>query len=166
MSSRYVYSATTAGQAYEAVSRAREAGLGDKEISLIARSDIELDAIPDELKSAETDLVPAAARGAGYGAVGGALAGLAAAVFPPVGVTIAGAMIGGGTIGAMVGSWSSALAGSTVPDPVRRQFESRIEAGQVLVVIDAGEPVQARLAPLFAEAGLERLLYEPGAAPA
>lgn len=162
MTHKRVYSATTGEQVVRAVDLARASGLDENEISLIARSDIELEAIPDSFKSAETDLVPAAARGAGYGAVAGTLAGLAAAVFPPLGLTVAGAMLGGGAAGALVGSWASALVGASLPDPVRRQFESEIEAGRILVVIDADDEHQAMLAPQFADAGLKRLEYEDG----
>lgn len=166
MTSKHVYSASTDEQVVRAVALAQGAGLGEESISLIARADIELESIPDELKTAETDLMPAAARGAGYGAAAGTLAGLAAAVFPPLGLTVAGAMLGGGAAGALVGSWSSALVGASMPDPVRRQFENEIEAGRILVVIDTDEIKHAELAPAFAEAGLTRLLYEPAAADA
>jgi hypothetical protein len=160
MTQKRVYSAALGEQVVRAVDLARGIGLDEEEISLIARSDIELQAIPDEFKSAQTDMLPAAARGAGYGAVAGTLAGLAAAVFPPLGLTLAGAMLGGGAAGAVVGSWASALVGSSLPDPVRRQFEAEIEAGRILVVIDADEEQQAQLAPGFAEIGLTRLEYE------
>lgn len=166
MTSKHVYSAATDEQVVRAVQLAQGAGLGEESISLIARADIELESIPDDLKTAETDLMPAAARGAGYGAAAGTLAGLAAAVFPPLGLTVAGAMLGGGAAGALVGSWSSALVGASMPDPVRRQFENEIEAGRILVVIDTDEIKHAELAPAFAEAGLTRLLYEPAAADA
>ena len=164
MTSKHVYIAASDDQVVRAVELAHQAGLDEESISLIARADIEIQSSPDDLKSAETDLMPAVARGAGYGAAAGTLAGLAAAVFPPLGLTIAGAMLGGGAVGALVGSWSSALIGASLPDPVRRQFESEIEAGRILVVIDADEQTQALLAPGLAEAGLSRLLYEPAAA--
>lgn len=68
----------------------------------------------------------------------GLLAGLVAVAFPPLGVTLAGAAIM--TVGgALVGTWASALVGSSVPDPIRRKFETEIEAGKILLVIDAEE---------------------------
>ena len=39
-----------------------------------------------------------------------------------------------------VGTWVSALLGSTVDDPVRRKFEGEIKAGRILVVLDAEDP--------------------------
>src|SRR5690606_2114812 len=132
MTHRRVFSAASIATAAEAVGIVRAAGIPDSGISLVARADIELDTIPDDLKLAETDFLPAAARGAGYGAVAGMLAGLAAAIVPPLGLTVAGAMIGGGAAGLLVGSWASALVGSSIPEPVRRHFENEIEAGRIL----------------------------------
>jgi hypothetical protein len=39
-------------------------------------------------------------------------------------------------VGAAVGSWSAALMGTTVENPVRRKFEDEIKAGRILVVVD------------------------------
>lgn len=154
MTQRRIFSASSVKQATDAVAIAREAGAPSEGLSLVARADIELESIPDELKQAETDMKSAALRGAGMGAVAGTLAGLVAATFPPLGLTLAGAMIGGGAAGTLVGSWSSALVGASIPEPVRRRFEDEIEAGRILVVVDADEELQSALAPRLAEAGL------------
>lgn len=42
----------------------REVGVDNDDLSLIARANIELQAIPDERKEARTDFLPAALRGA------------------------------------------------------------------------------------------------------
>lgn len=118
---------------------ARHAGLDDHDLALIARSDIELEGIPDRRKLAATDFVPAALRGAATGGAVGLLGGVVAVAFPPLGVTLAGAAalaLGG----AAVGSWTAALIGTTVEDPVRRKFEDEIEAGRILLVIDGKDP--------------------------
>ena len=41
-----------------------------------------------------------------------------------------------GALGGIAGTWSSALIGSALPDPVRRRFEEEIAAGRILVVVD------------------------------
>lgn len=60
----------------------------------------------------------------------------------------------------MVGSLSSALLGATVPDPVRQQFDEEIQAGRVLVVLDAEQPVLDAAGDALAALGLRRLPYE------
>jgi hypothetical protein len=66
--------------------------------------------------------------------------------------------------GALVGSWSSALVGATVPDPVRRNFEEEIEAGRVLVVIEGEAPQLDAADAALRSAGATALPYESAAA--
>ncbi|HZH42760.1 MAG TPA: hypothetical protein VEY50_01560 [Lysobacter sp.] len=138
MKHRRVYSTPNVSSARSAVEAARQAGIGQECIALVARSDIELDSIPDRHKEADTDFMPAAIRGAAWGGGAGLLAGLVAVVATPLGLTLAGAAITG-LVGAMIGTWASALAGSTLPDPVRQKFDDEIKAGRILLVIDGEE---------------------------
>lgn len=146
MKMRHVFSVADLATAAKALSAARQAGALDDEISLIARSDIEIQSIPDARIDVSSDMVPAAMKGMAGGAATGFIAGLAAMAFPPLGITIAGAALAG-MAGAAVGGWSSALIGSSVENPVRRRFEDEIQAGQILVVIDSPEE---RIAPITA----------------
>src|SRR5690606_6729614 len=157
VSRRRIHSAPDLASAEQAIAAARAAGIEDDALSLVARSDIEVLAIDDDMKQANTDMLPAAARGAGYGAAAGVLAGLAAATFPPLGLTLAGAMLGGGAAGALVGTWASAMVGASIPEPERRHYEAEIEAGRVLVVVDADDAQHAMLASRFAGLGLVHL---------
>ena len=159
MKIRHVFVTRDVIQARDALLALREQGVGVDDISLVARSDIELDRIPDELKEADTDFVPAAMRGMGIGGATGQLAGLAAVVFAPVGITLAGAAAIG-AMGALVGGWSSALMGSALPDPVRQQFDDEISAGRILLLVDAEPDVQPRLQLALAAVGARRLDYE------
>ena len=71
-----------------------------------------MDAVPDDLREAHTDMVPAALRGAAGGGAVGLVAGLIAVAVPPLGITLAGAGLMA-AVGALVGSWSSALVGGS-----------------------------------------------------
>lgn len=138
---------------------ARRAGVADDDVSLIARSDIELDAIPDDRKVVDGDFYPAAIRGVTGGAVFGLLAGIVAVVVPPIGLTLAG--VGVTTLaGAAVGGWATALAGSAVPDPVRREFEEDIAQGKILVVLDAEKEVLEQADSLVRESGARHLPFD------
>jgi hypothetical protein len=136
MKTRCVFSTPDLAAARAAMSAARQAGIPDNDISLIAREDIELQQIPDHLMVGRTDFYPAAARGAACGGGAGLLLGLIAVAVPPLGVTLA----GGAAIalaGAAVGCWTGALVGTDVPDAVHRKFKDEIDAGRILVIIDA-----------------------------
>ena len=159
MKIRHVFSSQDVAQARSAVVALREQGIEVDDISLVARSDIELDRIPDDLKEADTDFLPAAMRGMGIGGATGLLAGLAAVVFTPVGITLAGAAAVG-ALGALVGGWSSALMGSALPDPVRQQFDDEISAGRILVLVDAEPEDQPRVQAALEAVGAQRLDYE------
>lgn len=87
----------------------------------------------------------------GGGAIG-LLAGLVAVAIPPVGITVAG-VAGLAIAGALTGGWTGALAGASVPDPVRRKFQDEIEAGRILVVLDGGKDLLVRAEPALARAG-------------
>ena len=151
MKTRRIYASPNLAAAQAALAAARDTGIERDALSLIARSDIEMDA------------VPAALRGAAGGGAVGLVAGLIAVAVPPLGITLAGAGLMA-AVGALVGSWSSALVGATVPDPVRRQFEEAIEAGRILLVVDADEEALARADQAVIRAGAHPLPYEAATA--
>jgi hypothetical protein len=159
MKSRRVFSMPDVATAQAAMPVARKAGIEDADISLIARSDIELDEIPDHRKEGSSDFVPAALRGVVGGGATGLLAGLVAIAIPPIGITLAGAGAMG-IAGALVGSWAGALAGSAAPDPVRQKFEQEIEAGRVLLVIDGPADVLKDAESALAGAGATLLPFD------
>lgn len=159
MKTRHVFSTPDLDTAQAAMAAARQAGIDDDDLLLIARSDIELDSIPDGRKEADSDFIPAALRGAGYGGATGLLAGLVAVAVTPIGLTVAG--IGAVAVaGALVGCWASALVGSSLPDPVRRKFHDEIEAGRILLVIDATKDILDAAEAAITRSGATPLPYE------
>jgi hypothetical protein len=153
MKTRHVYSTLNLERARSAMRAARDAGIPDEDLSLIARSDIEMDKIPEERKDIRTDFTPAAIRGLAEGGATGVVAGLIAMAIPPLGVTLAGA-VGVAAAGALVGAWTNALMGASSPDPVRQKFEDEIEAGRILVVVDGdGEAAQRAEGAIIAAGG-------------
>ncbi|MEO7064007.1 MAG: hypothetical protein ABI082_09600 [Dokdonella sp.] len=159
MKMRHVFSTPDVATAKQAVAALRGVGIPDEDISLIARSDIEMETIPDKLQDATTDLVPAAIRGVGGGGAIGLVAGIAAIAVPAVGITIVG--VGLITLlGAAIGGWSTALAGSSFPNEVRRRFESEIDLGRVLVVVDAESAHLEAVDAACIHAGATQLPFE------
>lgn len=136
MKTRCVFSTPDLSAAQSAMHAARTAGVDDEDLSLIARKDIELDKIADHRLVEHNDSSPAAVRGIGLGGGTGLLLGLIAVSVPPLGLTLAG--VGAMAVaGAAMGAWTGALVGFDVPDAVSRAFEEQIEAGHILVVVDA-----------------------------
>lgn len=136
MKTRSVFSTPNLAAAQSAMQTARRAGVDDKDLSLIAREDIELDKIADHRLVDHNDSTPAAVRGIGLGGGTGLLLGLIAIAVPPLGLTLAG--VGAMTVaGAAMGAWTGALVGFDVPDAVSRNFQEQIKAGHILVVMDS-----------------------------
>lgn len=159
MKLRHVFSTPDMAGAIAAIDAALAAGVPDEDILLVARSDIEIDKVPQGRKQADTDMIPAALRGAGLGAGAGLLAGLAAVVIPALGVTMIGAAAAT-VAGAAVGSWSSALVGSSIPDPVRQKFHDEIDAGKILLVVDGEKELLDAAQPRIVSTGAVPLPYE------
>ena len=159
MKRKHVYLTDDLAEARSAVTAARHAGVLEDDIALVARNDIEMEVIPEDKRNASTDFVPAALKGAVGGGTVGLVAGLIAAAIPPLGVTLAGAAALA-AVGAIGGTWSSALMGSALPDPVRRRFESEIAAGRILVVIDMAEEDMAQVDAAVQASGAELLPFE------
>ena len=106
-------------------------------IHLIARSETTLDELPEAGISQKTDLVPALERGLAVGGSVGALAGLAALAFPPAGLVVAGgAVLFGALGGAGFGAWISGMIGVSLPNSRLERFESAIEDGMLLMMVD------------------------------
>ena len=74
MKIRHVYSTPNLTTAKAALAAARGEGISDADLLLVARSDIELECIPDDRIQAGSGMIPAAMRGAGYGGAAGLLA--------------------------------------------------------------------------------------------
>jgi len=159
MKTKHVYLAENLDEAAQAVGAARRAGIADDDIALIARHDIELDAIPEAMLDSRTDFAPAAMRGAAVGGATGLVAGLIAVAIPPIGMTLIGAAAVT-AVGALAGTWSSALMGSALPDPVRIKFEAEIESGRILLVIDGEDDALAAADAGIVAAGGARMPFE------
>jgi hypothetical protein len=158
---RYVYAFDSPRAACGAVNVLRGHGISDEAISLVARSSIELQEIPSRYLDVSTDFIPALRRGAAVGGVIGLCAGLIALAMPSLGITMAGpALIGFFAGGAVLGAWSSALVGSSVPDAVRRKFEDEIEAGRTLLVVDSWHHNDSLIMQAMAEGEDRHLIWQ------
>jgi len=159
MKTRHVFMIDTVPAATAAVAAARSAGIEDGDITLVANQDIEMGAIPNELRNAHSDFIPAALRGSMTGAAMGLIGGLIGMMIPATGLTLIGVALTT-LLGATIGTWVSAMVGSSVPDAVHRRFASEIESGRILIVIDETDKVMAAAEAALLDAGASRLSYE------
>ena len=158
MKTRRVFSAPDIDTAEAALHVALHMGIQPDHAALVGRPEIAKTQMPDDEKEGSpTDFMPAAMRGLIGGGVVGLVVGLLAMAIPAVGIPLV-AVVLCTLVGALVGGWAAALAGSSVPSEVRRDFRSEIEAGKVLVVIDdQDERLLERASDAITAAGTQRL---------
>lgn len=114
-------------------------GIAETNIYALAGYGVAIDELPDAGPEAD-DFLPAYERGIAIGGVGGLLAGLAALAFPPAGV-----VVGGGLVllvslfGAGLGGLMTGLAGAAFPSSRIKQFETAIEQGKILIMVDVAK---------------------------
>ena len=126
-----------------------DASFGADDISIIARDEGRAQQVADDTGA---DVGKGAGIGALTGGVLGALAGLlvgaTALTIPGIGIVIAGplaAILGGAGIGAVGGGLIGALTAAGVSEDEARYYHDRLEAGDVVVAVAAGDrEVRAR----------------------
>ncbi len=126
-----------------AVRALQNAGFGADEVSIVAQ---DRGRARDVAEGTGADVGEGAgigaATGGALGALGGLLVGATALTIPGIGLVIAGplaAILGGAGVGAITGGLAGALAGLGVSDEEARQYQERFEAGDILVVVAAGD---------------------------
>ena len=159
MKHRRVFSTPDLRTAKAAIAAARSVGIEDEAIALVARDEVELESISSERLDPRTDTTPAAMRGIVFGGLVGLAAAAVAHFVPSLQLTL-GEAIFVVLIGAMIGAWSAALMGSTIPNEVRRDFKDEIDQGRILVVIDARKRALARAESALAQIGASRLPFD------
>jgi hypothetical protein len=84
-----------------------------------------------------SDLIPAAQSGLVIGGAVGALAGVAAALYPIVGDSPQWGVVGVLAIaGGVFGAWASSMLGSSAPNRRLRRFQDDIAQGRILLMVD------------------------------
>lgn len=143
----------------------KHAGIPEKHIYVVAKQGVELEDLPDAGPEAD-DFLPAYERGLAFGGAAGLLAGLFALAFPPTGVVMGGgAVLLTGLFGAGLGGLLSGIAGAAFSSSRLSQFESAIDAGQLLVMADVPRDEVSRYEALIraADPEVEVMGIEPKA---
>lgn len=153
---KYVYIAPDLETAEQAVTTMKGLGVEEDRISAAASEKTTLGDIPPLDYLEKNDAIPAIKRGVGLGAATGFLVGLTAAVVAPAGIAIGGAglVATSSLAGASFGTFVSAIVGSSVPHSQLDDFQTCINNGNVLLVVDLEESEADEIERLI---GLSRL---------
>ena len=113
------------------------ARIEERHIHVIAKRDTPLEDLPEANLLQKTDFIPAVQQGVALGGATGLLAGLVAVALPPASTVIAGGILLATTLaGASIGSWVGGMIGMTLGNRRIKEFEDKIEAGELLVLAD------------------------------
>ena len=158
---RYVYAFDTSTAAMSAVEYLGANGIDGHHVSLVARSDINKNELPDSLVDVSMDFTPSVQRGAAYGAATGLVIGIIVSLIPALGISFSAFELIAFVIGgALVGAWSASMIGASVPHKLRRKFKSEIDAGHTLVVIDSDGSNDARIVGGMSNATDHHLVWQ------
>jgi hypothetical protein len=126
------------------VARARQvvdelllARISEDHIHVLAKEGTPLADLPEATMLQRSDFVHGMEIGLSVGGATGILAGLVAIAFPPEGIQLGGwTLLACALAGALIGAWVAGMIGTDVPNSQLREFESAVENGQVLMMVD------------------------------
>jgi len=115
------------------------ARIEERHIHVIAKEGVALEKLPEASLLQKSDFVPAVERGIAVGGATGILAGLVAMALPGGLVLGGGAVLATALLGVGVGAWLSGMIGMDAPNSRLKQFESAIEKGEFLLLVDVAK---------------------------
>jgi uncharacterized membrane protein len=137
------------------------ARISEPHIHFVAREGIDLSDLHAANVLQSSDVVRAAQAGLVIGGAVGAVLGVLVALFFPIFGTAPewGMVAVLSIIGAGFGAWASSMIGVSTPNNRLKRFQSAIEQGQILLMVDVPhsrvDDIEARLQALHPEAHLE-----------
>lgn len=112
------------------------ARVDERHIHVIAKRDTPLENLPEATFLQKTDFIPALEQGLAIGGATGTLAGLVAVALPTGLILGGGAVLATALVGAGMGAWAASLIGASVGNRRLKEYESAIERGEILVMVD------------------------------
>ena len=137
------------------------ARISEPHIHFVAREGADMSGLHAANLLQSSDVIRAAQAGLVIGGAVGAVLGVVAALFfPIVGTAPQWGMVAVlAIVGAGFGAWASSMIGVSTPSNRLKRFESAIEKGQLLLMVDTPrsrvEEIESRLQALHPEAHLE-----------
>ncbi|HEC12070.1 MAG TPA: DUF1269 domain-containing protein [Acidiferrobacteraceae bacterium] len=123
--------------AKKALDRLLLARIDDNHIHVMAKEGADLGDLPEADVWQKSDLIHGMEQGLFVGGLTGILAGGLLLFIAPEGLDVGyGAVLGLALLGAVFGSWVSGLIGFDVPNSQLTQFDSAIQDGQILMMVD------------------------------
>jgi len=115
--------------------------IDDHHIHVLANDHTDIGNLPEASLLQKSDFIPSVERGLAIGGITGVIAGIAAVSYPPAGLALGGsAILISSLVGAIMGAWASSMIGVNVKNTQIEQFDSAIEQGEILLMVDVPKP--------------------------
>lgn len=109
----------------------------ERHMHVIAREGSDLEGLPEANLLQKSDVVNGAKLGLIFGGITGTIVGVIGAIFFLADTGLGGATIAvSGLAGAFIGTWSSTMIAVNVPNTRLKKFQSDIDAGHLLFIVD------------------------------
>lgn len=135
---------TSAKQVHDDLLLAR---IEERHMHFMARDDIPLDGLHEASILQKSDIVHGAESGLVVGGIAGVIAGIVVLAFPPQGTTMhLVTVLLTAMLGAAFGVWVSSMIASSIPNSRLKAFETAIQQGKILLMVDvpAGRVAEIR----------------------
>jgi len=137
MRRRLYFLLPTAARARQVVDELLLSRINDHHIHVMAKEGVPISDLPQANVLQRSDLVHGIEVGFGVGGITGILTGLVAIAFPPEGIALGGwTLLATALAGALIGAWVAGMIGSDIPNSQLREFESAVESGHILMMVD------------------------------
>ena len=151
-------------EAVRAIHELTEAGFNRENISVVAKHTRESEEIRQETGTkAPEGMTTGVLAGGALGGAAGILASLGALAIPGIGPLLAAgpiaAALAGATLGAGVGGLAGGFIGLGIPEKEAEYYDERVQAGEVLVMIDEDEAMRSRIYEVFRRSGATNTSY-------
>jgi len=125
-----------ANKAREAVNELLLAHVDFGHIHVMARNGTSMKDLPEADIMQKSDMIYGFERGLLIGGFTGIIAGIVASLSPSLGLGGGGLILACAFAGAAIGAWSSGMVGSDIINSRIKPFESAIEKGELLLMVD------------------------------
>jgi len=113
------------------------ARIEERHIHVLAKEGTPMEDLPEASLLQKSDFVHGVEQGIAVGGATGALAGIVAVTFPPVGLVLGGgAILATALAGVGIGAWVSGMVATDIPNSRLKDFESAVAAGELLMMVD------------------------------
>ncbi len=143
--------------AEQAVRDMKEQGIGDDEISLIAKDEGARRGGGEEPSYEDQNLADGTTTGGALGGLAGLLAGAGALLIPGIGPIIAAGPLAGALTGVVTGGVAGGLIDYGIPEERGQHYEDRVREGKILVTVRSrGEDAESAV-EILKENGAEEV---------